>query len=644
MANDDRTMHGGVNGPSRGEQGSALIIAVLITVILALLGISYLMMAQTENTIAENERNSAMALYVAEAGARLAVNWFNDPSSTGYLVPTAAQVDRTLRLLDHDSNPATARVQAISANAAQPLYKDPALTTVSIFDRPYRSAMRETFVGIETGTDPNPAFATLGPDLVVGAAHLGTINNALFPNFPTNNLRARVVRIEFYAPPVVSIGGSATRMGIATVKVTGGVFMYPGTADERQIATRVVKAVVNEIPIPGPGGPLQSCAGLSYQGNFQIHWGSGSSQGNALLGLTSGNVDNKAPTGWPYALDDHTSFYNNGAGNNLGSWATQHDNDILEDPWFKFVAGGALTEVAGFGAPWTPVDRQPWHFAAAPWPGNENTDHSNLFQNTVLTCPKFDYALWKGIAQSGNRNHFYFKYDTGGNFKLDGTGTAMSFETATGGRSGIMFFDTTDSLQPNGLLYSDPGSNLTPAIDISNNAWGTQGFIYLNAKIFETHGTGTSGITRTIIPPGEPGDATGFVNLDYPGSFTGNLRVRDGTVIAESFQDPITGDWWCTDHTQCDTGGRIPSATPRQDNYGLPFQDKVCVDGVFYTSGTVEMSGNAKFFGSVITEQGVIDSSGTPEFYFDESLIKGNWPRKGMNLPRVVVSAWQTDL
>src|SRR5258705_13383524 len=90
----------------RGEQGSALIIAVLVTVILALLGLSYLMMAQTESTIAENERNAATALYVAEAGARLAVNWFNDPTSTGYLVPTTAQIDRTKRGFDHDNTTA----------------------------------------------------------------------------------------------------------------------------------------------------------------------------------------------------------------------------------------------------------------------------------------------------------------------------------------------------------------------------------------------------------------------------------------------------------------------------------------------------------------------------------------------------------
>src|SRR2546428_13779364 len=102
-----------------GEQGSALIIATLVTVILALLGLSYLMMAQTESTIAENERNSATAMYVAEAGARLAVNWFNDPPSTGFLVPTSALADQTLLVFDTVPNPGTSRAQAAADDSTR---------------------------------------------------------------------------------------------------------------------------------------------------------------------------------------------------------------------------------------------------------------------------------------------------------------------------------------------------------------------------------------------------------------------------------------------------------------------------------------------------------------------------------------------
>ncbi|MFQ5877323.1 MAG: pilus assembly PilX N-terminal domain-containing protein [Acidobacteriota bacterium] len=622
-----------------GERGSALILAVLITVILSLLGISYLLMAQTENTIAENERNSLLALYVAEAGARLAVGWFNDPSSTGYFVPGVSQVTRTDRLLDHDGDPATPRVLAVSGDAAKPLYKDAAVTPSGLFDRPYRSALGDTFLGIETGTDPDPSYATKGPDLVVTQSHLDAINDALFPGFPSPDLRAKIARIELYSPPVVSIGGVDTRMGIATIKVTGGVFIYPGTTDERQIATRVVKAVVNEIPVPAPAGPLQSCSTLDYTGSFEIHWGTASSQGNADLGLTSGNVDNKSNTGVPYNLNDPFTYIS--GADTLASWATAHDNEEIEDPWFKFVAGGALANIGTF-APF-PGDPQPWHYTS---PGSTSLDHTNLFQNTVMNCPEFDYGLWKAIAQSGNKNHYYFKYDGGGNFRLDGTGPPVDFMTASDGLEGVIFFDTADGQPPNGLAYSDPGTNLTPDVEIdSTTGWqGVQGFLYVNAKSFTTTGTGGIGSLRTIIPPGEPGDGSGFVNLDYPGTLKGTYRIKDGTVNFETFQDPVTGDWWCTDASQCDSTARTPSLTPVKDEYGLPFQETVIVDGVFYTSGVISAKGNAKYFGSVIAEQGVLDGGGTPEFWFDESLVKGNWPRKGMNLPRVVVTSWQTDL
>src|SRR5437867_12349673 len=91
-------------GAPRGERGSALLISVLVIVILTLLGISYLMLAQTESQIAQNELNAQQALFVAESGTKAVMNWFNDPTGTGYKVPTAAQVNRAIRWYDHDAN------------------------------------------------------------------------------------------------------------------------------------------------------------------------------------------------------------------------------------------------------------------------------------------------------------------------------------------------------------------------------------------------------------------------------------------------------------------------------------------------------------------------------------------------------------
>ncbi len=650
MKRSATTMSIMIRESGRDERGSALIIAVLVSVILSLLGISYMLMAQTENTIAENERNAAMALYVAQAGARLAVNWFNDPSSTGYLVPTSGQVDRTLRLVDQDNDPNTARVLAVSGTCAKPLYKDSTCTTSPILDRPYRPSLADTLGGIETGTDSDPNNAARGPDLVVSASHLTTINNTLFPNFPTQNLRARIARIEIYGPPIITVSGALTRMGVATVKVIGGVFIFPGTAQERQIATRVVKAVVNEIPVPGPVGPLQSCTTLDYQGSFEVHWGTGSSQGDATLQLSS--MDSKIPSALPYALNDPFTYYTTSSPvHTLASWAADPaiNDQKIDDPWFKYVAGGNLIGAAN-------TNQQPYDMATY-WPGSGtggNGSHTNVFQNTVINCPTFDYSLWKSISQGGNKGNYYYKWSSGDQFLLDGVGSPVSFATATGGRPGIYFFDTTNAQVPAGdrtmTQYTGTGptpagqTNLTDDITItsSDNWLGGQGFIYLNAKTFGTTGTGSSGSLQTIFPPGEPSDSSGFVNLEYPGSLTGDTFVRSGTAINRHFHDPVTGDDFCTDYTTC--GGTPSGPAVIQDPIGLPFQTTVVMNGVFYTSGAFSSQGNANFYGSMVANEGVLNGGGTPGLYFDESLIKGGWPRKGMNMPRVVVSSWQTDL
>jgi len=615
----------------RGEEGSALILAALVTVILSLLGLSYLMMAQTENTIAENERNSAAALYVAEAGARLVVGWFNDPTATGYLVPTLADLDRTKRVFDHDSNGGTARVQAASGDATKPLYKDSTVTASLIFDRPYRSALGDTFLGVETGTDGNVAFAAMGPDIIVNSGFLTTINDTLFLNFPSPFLRARITRIEIYQPPILLIGGSNTRMGIATVKVTAGVFQYPGTASERQIATRIAKAVVNEIPVPGPVGPLQSCSTLNYNGDFSIRWGTGTSVGNAQVA----NNFSKMSSGLPYALNDPFTYIN--GGNTLASWATTHNNQTVEDPWFKYIAGGTIDEAGGN------TNIQPWTWASTNGPNQSDldADHSNVFQNTVVNCPTFDYALWKQIAQSGLKNNYYYKWLSADNYSLDGTGASATFRSITDGKAGIFFFDTQDGLAPNVA-----GTNLTPANSLSGGTWGTSGFLYVNVADFGT--TGLGGRTTTYFPPGEPSDGSGFVNFQYPTAYNNSptYTIKQTTAAPNSFVDPVTGIRYCVDAQPgtCTSAGMTNSAVPIQDGTGLPFQTDAVLNGVMHISGTFEAQGNSKYFGSVVAQRGVLDGGGNPEFWFDERLLKGQWPPKGMSIPRVVISSWQTDL
>src|SRR5262249_3808462 len=88
----------------RTERGSALVIALLIMVIRTLLGLALVLVGDTEARIARNQRDVAQAQFVAEGGVRMVRAWFEDPTVTGYLVPTTGQMDRTQRWVDDDND------------------------------------------------------------------------------------------------------------------------------------------------------------------------------------------------------------------------------------------------------------------------------------------------------------------------------------------------------------------------------------------------------------------------------------------------------------------------------------------------------------------------------------------------------------
>src|SRR5262245_62343455 len=104
-----RHMRGERSDKRSGERGSAMILAVLVMVMLTLLGISFLLMAATENRIAENERLGLQALYFGESGVRVVKRWFDYPASANNLInPPLNVIDRSLRWIDDDGDPATA--------------------------------------------------------------------------------------------------------------------------------------------------------------------------------------------------------------------------------------------------------------------------------------------------------------------------------------------------------------------------------------------------------------------------------------------------------------------------------------------------------------------------------------------------------
>src|SRR5215467_2756246 len=63
----------------RDSRGSALLVSLMVIVGLSLLGLGFVAISETESAIAKNEQNALQTQAIAEAGARMIVEWFQDP-------------------------------------------------------------------------------------------------------------------------------------------------------------------------------------------------------------------------------------------------------------------------------------------------------------------------------------------------------------------------------------------------------------------------------------------------------------------------------------------------------------------------------------------------------------------------------------
>jgi len=82
------------------------------------------------------------------------------------------------------------------------------------------------------------------------------------------------------------------------------------------------------------------------------------------------------------------------------------------------------------------------------------------------------------------------------------------------------------------------------------------------------------------------------------------------------------------------------------DERGPVVSSEAVLWGILYNNGKYDATGQAQIYGSVLTRSGMEESSppaGTPDIWWDES-IKTNWPPNGWELPRVVITKWETDL
>jgi len=622
-----------------GEKGTALIVALLVMVIMTLLGVPFLLMGETENRIAENERLSLQSLYAAEAGAHMVKRWFDQPMAAENAInPPIAAFDRSLRLLDHDDDPSTARVPA-DGTAGLPYYKQ---NDDAFFRSPFRGALVDTLVGTADG-----------PDLRIDAAgssdaqaFLEALSDKLLGGYPGSGLRARISRIDVYGPPTLEKAGSEVRYGIATARVTTGIYEDLPNAPERLLSERTVRLVFSEIPYDHDTqnlGALHSCRDAEWQHEFSVHWGEAMIVGDASF---SNDLAEDHTVSFPRDTSLVEGVDLLWAWNDNGKFEAYKDAIVaadkwIDDPWLRVLVGGSI-DIA------PTIDDQPWPVDLDDWNGtdllidgqfpyqsdDDEGNHSNYFQNvSFLACPDFSYEKWKATALRGGLNVHYFAwtYANGGGFLEDGVEPLLSFHQATHGKTGLFFFDTDDGLPPHDDDGDGDFDNLTPYIELDGGDWFVKGMVYLNAEHFRSDGA--HGEVVPFEPPGEPfqdknpdgrwdpADGEGWVNLVYPADL-----VRSDA------------------HYEIDQETYV-SGTAVRNARGPEIYERANVWGVLYTNGYMATTGVATYYGSVIAYQGFkqfVSCTRSPDFVWDQTLSE-TWPPGDWDMPRIAVSRWETD-
>ena len=700
------------------EKGSAVLVASMVTAVLALMGIAYLTLSETETQIAVNRRDAEQVLSIAESGVNLVVTWFNNPNrSLNPLLPEAADVDRTLRLGDSNYD----GMDDIDAptNGAPDFYRGGrASGGYRIFDRPFRGARWDTF----WGSSDNPDILIVD-DESIPDEYLDEVNALFNPSNDPSLGQVQISEIRIYAPPMDQT--LRTRFGIATIEVTAVKHRRWGSADVS--ARQTVLAVLSEIPYPLPIGAIESEGMVDENGNFGAHWGGTSTEGD--LDTTNGGnfpgpsvprVEGILQGGWADFSPDAPDLdaVTMGTQNLLTQLMASAG---IPDPWLVMICDGEFADAVGN------PDEQPWpydYFAR----GVDN-DISHAFHHQDYEFPSADYEIWKAIAQMPLPSVRYFMYSglAGGGdpiFREDGTSSARKFQewinlenTQTGTDPAFFFFETANAANPQN---GGPGI-LTPPMNISSGdivaASGdfyTAGFIYINAAELATSGISAKGLDVLVNPPPEH-------FLDEGVDLNGSGIVGDSAAEAET----VGNGWWDFDldddgesdadryaevfgtadflamalahefaagvlpHAGADP--RILASQPHEPFLNLAWRDvdeidfeipidfdhegtftrftgydlnddgaedrtttlwdlrgakltliRTNLNGVLYSEGAYDGSGNLNAYGSVFFRAG-FNATGSPNIYFNAEILRGNFPFNEWNLPRVYITAMTTN-
>lgn len=585
---------------STRRTGSALLAVLLATIVITLLGTAFLFVTQTERGIAANEIRAAQARYAAEAGARAVKGWFERPGTAPGFPLDPATVIRDREILD-EADPYGA-----PSIPGGPQYKEgvdhDADGRDDLFAAPYRGGIVHTFLG--TAHAPDLRIEDDAALAVLSRTFLGE-------RYPTPGSRARLLRIDVFAPPYVRSETGWRRRGVATIEVVAAVERrLPGSAPER-LARRTVRLVLDELPyVPSRLEAVHSCGHAELAGPVGLHWGGLVAAGNVTL-----RDGPSVPASLPRGLPDPTGADRLWTADPVWIAAFASNLDpaaALRDPWVRVIAGGAMADAPS-------AEPQPWAGPPPPPPGTPPPwaccDRSNLFQGqTWAGCPRYDYRLWKRTARSGFRGAHYFAPHPTGGFQEDGTGPARTFDeilAATGGEPGLFFFDTADGRAPRDVDGDGHDDNLTDPIVVSG-PWAARGFLFLNAERLTVTGL-TDTLSETLRAPGEPANATAtaWIDLLYPSD------------LVTPFRSAGSGEW--------DARGPAVPAT-------------VAFHGLFVTTGVFEARQGGTFYGALVANSVLLDGSTVPatRFYRNASLVAG-WPPSGWNLPRFGVLSHEVE-
>lgn len=173
----------------------------------------------------------------------------------------------------------------------------------------------------------------------------------------------------------------------------------------------------------------------------------------------------------------------------------------------------------------------------------------------------------------------------------------------------------------------------------------------VNEYVIKQYYDGCPTIGVDCSEPHEP-----YLNLLYPWPF-----AQDGGGAGAP--EPFTVRWEAGRGTRrpktfqadektpvvCDANSSIDDCTSNAYDYlgavmrlGSTNAMAPSLDGVLYNEGAFFANAGGIYYGSILV-RGLAEKNGNPDIWFDERLVKGNWQERFVDLPRVLITTFETQ-